>query len=428
MITIELGEVTSPGFEPAPGIDRRLVRRLAVVAVALATLLGVTGSERPRPDGVHPLWSVPMSEADGLILGSDAAYLNRTTDGRARLTAYDLATGAVRWEERLDNTTGEIQVAEPAGLVLLSADREAGTTDGVFVEYHRTTIALDARTGRRLWTTSGQIISIVAGTALMADHTDHGTIARLRMIRLADQNTVWLRDAGLFSYTLLPDRIVAATVDGRIDVLRLADGVRLAGARVRWVTPKPEDNQFNDLTAIAGHLVVTSHADSRADLTVYRLDTMAEVWRGRLTEGYAFPCGTVLCQFDNPDLTAYDPATGVRRWRRTGVDNAWVPTDHRVVVEQGAQLTMIDAATGEQIGDQVRTGNAVWTLDPGADVFLLNPTTSPANRTSIIRWDVTTGRSHLLGMVDQLIGYRCQQRGHYLACNRDLRLEVAAVA
>jgi outer membrane protein assembly factor BamB len=75
----------------------------------------------------------------------------------------------------------------------------------------------------------------------------------------------------------------------------------------------------------------------------------------------------------------------------------------------------------------MRGGTTVWTLDPTDDVYVMHPTTSPPNRTSITRWEIDTGRSRILGTLDLLTGYRCQIRGRYLACNRDAHLEVTAI-
>jgi outer membrane protein assembly factor BamB len=423
MTTIELGDVTSPGFEPAVGHDRRLVRRVALVAVALITLLAVTGSSRPPRSGLIPLWATPMSEADGLLLGADTAYINRTTAGTSRVAAYDLATGAIRWETTVDDSSGDLQVAESAGLVLLAADAYADSA------FQRLTVALDARTGSRLWSAPGQATVVSAGAAVMADYNSRGTAYRLRLIRLGDRGEAWARNTPhLYYFSIDNDKIVMTTVDGRVEILRLADGSRLAAGRVRWIPPKPEESQFDEVTATGDHLVVSRSREDHGDVTVYRLDTLAELWHTDFANGYAFLCGPALCVHEGRVLTAFALATGTRLWQWAEVSNPWGAADDRVIVDRGAAgLLMLEASTGRRIGTPVRSGTTVWTVDPGGDVYVLNPTSSPPNRTSVTRWNLTTGRGQLLGTLDLLTGYRCQVRGRYLACNRDHNLEVTAV-
>ena len=102
MSVIELGEVTSspgddPDGRPSPGLDRRLVRQVALVLLTVLVVLVVNGSAVPQPRGVRPLWSVPAVETDGSTVTADTAYLQRTGADSVRITAYTLATGTVRW-------------------------------------------------------------------------------------------------------------------------------------------------------------------------------------------------------------------------------------------------------------------------------------------------------------------------------------------
>lgn len=422
MSTIELGDVTSaPAFEPGRKTDRRLLRRLALAALTVITLLGVTGSVRPPPTGLIALWSTPMSEADGLTLGADTAFVNRNTAGTARISAYDLATGAVRWETVVDQASGDFQLAEPAGLVLLAIDQYEDS------RFRRLTIAMDARTGRRLWSAPGQAVQITAGTALMADYTGNGLPYRLRLIRLADRTVVWTRNKpDLYMFEVVGERVVTATVTGQVEVLRLGDGSVLATAAVRWIAPKPEESQFDSVAATPDYLVVTRTRTTRGDVTVYRLDTLTEQWRTEYTDGFGIPCGPNLCLLEGRTLTAHALSTGARRWQFTDVSSPWRASDDRVIVDRGvAGLAMIEPSTGRQVGTPVRGGTSATGTEDA--VYVLYPTSSPPNRTSVTRWDLATGRSRLLGTLNLVTGYLCQIQGHYVACHRDHSLEVTAL-
>ena len=449
MTTIDLGDISSPdGEAPSHPLDRRLIRRVALFGTALLCLFMITASARPAaPHGLRPLWGVALANTDSALLGADAVYTYRSTGGTTRLTAYDLVTGAVRWERTFSVPVAFPQLAERAGLVLLAADpqtasRPPGGPEAPFPEFNRATIALDARTGEQRWTAPGAAAIVAADTVLLAGYTDYGYYARLTLARLSDRRTLWTRATPGQVYSMVstaagsdperPDRIVTATLDGQIDVLRYADGGRVTGGRVPWIPPDSEHNQFNDVAIGGGYLTVNRSRNGRAELGVYRLDTLAELWRADNTESYAFGCGAMLCVSAHHNLTAYDAATGRELWQRPGPDNGWEVTPGRLVAENtqtggdNAELDLIDAATGRPIGDHER-GQVLWTLDPGDAVVVLRSANDPPGRTAVTRWDLATGRGRLLGSIEQLVGYRCQSRPGYLACQTDHEFQVTAI-
>jgi hypothetical protein len=188
MSTIELGEISSaPDDQPTPEFDLRFLRRLAFAASVLLCLLCAAGSSRPAPHAVRALWSVPISESDGTTLGSDTLYVHRGTE----LTAYDLATGVVRWRTAVENTAGYAQLAEADDLLLLPADPQTVKHGNALSQFSRATIAVDASTGTRLWSTPGEPMVVGGGTVLMAQYSDTASFARLRLLRLDDRETVW---------------------------------------------------------------------------------------------------------------------------------------------------------------------------------------------------------------------------------------------
>jgi hypothetical protein len=430
MSTIELGEISSaPDAEPPAEFDLRLIRELALAFSLLFCLIGAAGSARPAPPGVRPLWSVPISDADGTTLGPDTLYLHRGTS----LTAYDLATGAVRWQTRIEETLGYAQLA--GGLLLLPADPQTGHRGNVFTEFSRTTVALAADTGARLWRAPGEPMIVDGGTALMADFTDSAAYARLRLVRLADQSTIWQRDTpGVTTVTFgmagdSPGKVVMVTDQGQAEVLRFADGGVIARARIGWARPLPDHEQFNDVAVSGDHLVVNRNEQSRAELSVYRLDTLEPLWRADGTDGFAFPCGGGVCFSNTQSLTSYDADTGRVRWRVPGSGGAWSATADRVVVDEAGgdgEQYLIDADTGARVGAN-SPGETVWNTEPDEALLVLEPTESPPQRTSITRWDVATGRRDLLGAIDRIVVNRCQAVARYLGCYQDDAYTVTAV-
>jgi outer membrane protein assembly factor BamB len=423
MSTIELGEITSePHSEAVHEFHGRLPRRLALGAALLLCLFGVTRSALPAPPGVRPLWSVPITGEGNNTLGSDAAYVQGSVDGRTRLTAYDLATGTVRWATAGGySLLGYAQLAESAGLLLLPADPVVSQQG---VQFHRTTIALDARNGHTLWSAPGEAMVVSGGDVLMAEHDGDGGFTRLRLLRLDGRAPVWQRDvADVASIALAlagdnPDKIITVTDDGDADVLRFADGDLVAHARIPWNKSDLEQRQYNELAVSGDHLVVNRSRQEHADLSVYRLDTLAEQWHADGTDGYAFPCGTGICLDNDKGLTAYDTDSGRVRWRLSGIGNGWSASSDRIVAAQpgdGAAQHLVDPETGRQVGAD-GTGETVWTAEPQRALLTLKATTSPPGHTSITRWDLATGRRDLLGSMERITVNRCQAVAHYLGC------------
>jgi outer membrane protein assembly factor BamB len=430
MSTIELGEISSaPNAEPPAEFDLRLVRRLAIVFSLLLCLFGAAGSARPAPPGVRLLWSVPINDADGTTLGADTLYLHRGPS----LTAYDLATGAVRWRTTVEDTLGYAQLA--GDLLLLPSDPQTGHQGNVFTQFSRTTVALSAATGARLWKVPGEPMVVAGGTALMADYTDAAAYARLRLIRLDDRGTVWQRDTpGVTSVSFAmvgdsPGQVVTVTDAGRAEVLRFADGGVIARARIDWARPLPDHDQFNDVEAGGDHLVVNRNEQGRAELSVYRLDTLERLWRTDGTDGFAFPCGSGVCFSNVRGLTSYDAETGRVRWRVPGSGSGWSATADRVVVDQAGEYGeqyLIDAETGARVGAN-NPGETVWNTEPDEALLVLKPTVTTPQRTAVSRWDLATGRRELLGAIDRIVVNRCQAVGDYLGCYQDNTYTVTAV-
>ena len=190
-----------------------------------------------------------MSEADGVMLGTDAVYVNRNTTGTSRVSAYDLDTGALRWEKWENQTNGDLQLIEQAGLVLLTTD----VIDQISVpagRRSRSTPAPAGAVGRERADRRGPRHHRADGRL---HHPRHAY--RLRLIRLADRAVIWTRTPPTCMCSRsVGERLIMATMDGRVEIRRLADGSRLAGGRVRWFKPNPEANQFDDLNLVGDQL------------------------------------------------------------------------------------------------------------------------------------------------------------------------------
>ncbi|SNY10341.1 outer membrane protein assembly factor BamB family protein [Paractinoplanes atraurantiacus] len=424
MATIELGEISGRRPEQRRPLGRD--RRIAGAAVALLGLFVVAGSAVPGPHGVRPLWSVPAAGSQGMALTAETVYLHRADGLGSLISAYDLATGHIRWQRPLSGSVGYVQAAEEAGLLLIPAEAGRGG--------YRT-IALSTATGDEVWRASGEPRTIGGDTALMADYTADGGLRQMRLVRLAGNSTLWQRDTpGVRNQIVAmsgdrPDSVVTATAGGEVRVYAYGTGALTAAGRIPMVDPRPEEGYFNDLVAFGGHLVVNRSRAGVFELSVYRLDTLRELWHAADTDGYAFSCGPSLCLSGAGGVVAHDPATGRVRWRLPGATNALTVGDGRLVLDDGSEEgepVLVDAATGEPVGAPGR-GSPVWSPDPGDSVLLLRSTVSPPGRTAVTRWELDTGRHVLLGTIERMPGYHCQSAARFLTCARGDVIEVSEV-
>lgn len=437
---IELGDVSvAPPEPPAPG--RPPIRRIALGVITALCLLTVTGSARPAVPLVRLLWQVPVAVNDATTLTADTMYLHHATTAGARLTAFDLATGAVRWSRITGQVVGYVEAAPRAGILLAAADRQSvqlplGDTADLTTSFTQATVALDAATGAQLWTAPGEVQSVDGDSALMFDVDDQGNQVRMWLLRLRDHHTVWSVDtAGAPTQIVaatggVPSKIITASASGEIKIFGYGDGKLLRTARIAWTTPQPTADIWNDMTAVGDILVVNRSTQDRVETTAYRLDTMAEVWRAPGIRSFVFDCGEVVCVTDNVGMTGHDPHNFRLLWSLPGVVSAQPAGPDRILVGQNgddARQQVIDAVTGAPIGDAVQ-GSPIATGGPGDARLVLHSATSPLDRTSITRWDPATGRQVLLGSMSQLPGYRCEAVPRFLTCYRGDSYQVTAVA
>jgi len=425
MTVIELGDYTSGSEHTAAGapreFDRRILRRLALAAVAVLTVLTVTGSARPEPRGVRTLWSLPFTPAEHFVATSDSVYVS-TTDATEVLTTYDIADGAVRWSIRMTEPTGWPIVGTAAGVVLLPTAL-AGEPD--LGEFYRETIALDARTGIQLWRQRGDVYTHTDDLAVLADWGAHGqALQGFRAVRLRDGGVVWDRSGAAADRLAVggPDRwranvLVAVKRDGAAEVIRLADGVGLAAGRLDWPASAPERGEFNDLLVDDRRVYVRHAGGPGASLTAYALDTLHRMWSlADAARVAAYPCGAVLCGLEGDGYAAYDPDTGATRWRAAGVRNVWQVRPGRLLADEGAYdvYALLDEATGRRIAG-LGFGTPIEDDRSGA-VYLLRTTRSPATRMAVSRVDLDTGAVSLRGTIDRFGEHGCSVAGDRLVC------------
>jgi hypothetical protein len=127
-------------------------------------------------------------------------------------------------------------------------------------------------------------------------------------------------------------------------------------------TAVPWLDDGGSLTAAAGRLVISDGNRAGGMSTVYRPDTLTELWRA---DGALTDCGAVLCGADATGLVGYDADTGARRWRAAGMATAWPLRQDRIMASSeqlDGRYQLIDPVTGRQLGT-AGTGLGSWPTD-----------------------------------------------------------------
>ncbi|WP_433791948.1 PQQ-binding-like beta-propeller repeat protein [Actinoplanes sp. CA-252034] len=451
MSVIDLGDVSRLPDEPEDHPDGRRaferfrVRRPAKAVIAVLAVLALGGSALPGPPVLHEVWSAPLSEAESMTVDGDALYVNRTRGTGTEITAYELGTGVVRWRRPVDTGPAWLSVTPHGDVLLLPGDEQSidvTSDDGATVSYSYSgsLTALDRATGAPLWKRPGAPHWQDTGdTLLMYERTPTGTMTWLRLIRTGDGSVVWERRAPEKSDIVMvqldgdtPARVVTATPQGDLTVLRYADGAPVTSGSVPWQPTSYTTGAGSSLTTVGGRLVVIDTglgtSGDRSRVTVYRTDELVPLW-SRDTKGWANvqDCGPLACVNTLPgSFEAVDPETGEKRWEMPGGQFIGsVPGGERVLIagtDDKPQQSLVDAATGRVIGPG---GNgSLLSLDEEEGTAMLLRALDQATG-AVSRLDTTTGRSTLLGRIaagDQLF---CSAQGRWIACSLGDRLVVS---
>ncbi|MEU4157600.1 PQQ-binding-like beta-propeller repeat protein [Actinoplanes sp. NPDC026670] len=450
---IDLGDVSySPG-EPevypdgSREFDRARLGRLAKVAVAVLAALVLGGSGLPGPPVLHEVWSMPYSQVESMVIDEGRLLVRRNEGGETDLTAYDLATGATHWTLDTGESQNWMGFTLQAGVLLLPGDEktiEITTDDGGMMgySYAGSTTALDPATGRPLWERPGSPFGEPAtDTLLMFERSDAGPLTWIRLVRVRDGSTVWERRAPEKSDTVVvqmdgevPARVVTASPEGDLTVLRYDDGTQVFAGSVPWRPMSYNTGAGTNLSSAAGRLVVTDTGldvnTDRSRVTVYRTDDLTPLW-SRDAAGWANvqDCGPLVCLgVMQEGLEAVDPQTGERRWAIDGAQFAGeVAGGERLLItgsDDRPRQTLVDAATGRAIGPGSSGGVLYQDAGRGTATLLRDLDVS---RSAVNRIDTTTGRSITLGGMGGGVRQFCIGEQGWIVCTTDDRLVVTAV-
>jgi hypothetical protein len=399
---------------PLAGRPRRTVpsRSVALAVIGLFTLVLVTGSVRSATHYTGLLWSSGYDRDNDTVTLTPSSLI---VFHRKTLTAYDPATGEARWTAPSIDLMP--QVPSVSGGVVVAPDgfeRYFQRPDLLLSRTTRT-VARDERTGAVLWRVAGAPQDITERSVLLLDDET------VRVVGLRDGHTAWSRPVpGLASMVVVGDAVITATADGTVTVLRYGDGSVTRTEKVLW----PGNAR---LSVAGGRLVVTGQAPSGQTNTVYRTDTLAELWRAG---GALFDCGAVVCGAAPGALAGYDPDSGAQRWRLAGMTVAYPVRADRIIAssEVDGRFQLVEPATGRTLGS-IGTGLGSWLPDGRTTVADAPAATSAfvLRGTDIVRVDLATGGEYLQGAVDGGGWIGCRNVAEYLVCRQVSHITVTAI-
>lgn len=415
-VVIDLGTDREPDADADPPV--RIGRPATAALLVLLSLLVLTSAAAPRP-GLTEVASLGETPAAAFALSMDAAFIAAYGGGvnTSTLRRYDLhrADGTADWTTGLPQTVDSVAVAEQEGVVLVGSYSGQGVT------------ALDATTGRVLWKEPvAYLLDVVHDAVLLVVQDDDGP-STLRLAKLRNGSTVWMRTTGdntaywQLDAGLAPPRpatrIVLVQMDGHATTMNLADGHVLADADLGFRLHMQEQNYAQDFTEVAvadGALYVGQRVEGQASLTAFALDTLTQIWRttdglpGGLTD-----CGPVLCVSDGTTLAAIDPATGRQLWTQP----RW---QYGYALGSGALLASHSGSEQEATLLDPATGRPLLELGPVAAIYgtsgLFLRTEGDAHTVRVITVDPHDGAVRLVGDVGAVTPYRCSAAGDYLGC------------
>lgn len=322
-ILIDLGE--EHGAVPeTPWAPRRLGRRLArfgpwrIAALAVTLVLALVAGGAARWSGPPLRLVARVPVVDGASVLVDGGTLVVLGDGPG-VGAYGLDDGATRWHTPLGIPVEYGGMVVSDGVVLVGRDpQSSGTTS---------TVALDERSGRALWSSAGTMYTPLTGTGTVLLQTADGAAVQLVDVRTGTMrwsvpvgncqiafdvpDVIPLPVVSSQAETRFPRALAELCPDGTLSIVALPSGARrtvqVPPASAIPGTPPPQ-------LATAGPVLAVEVADGPGSETIeaYRWADGTRIWRrpGFGLQDVLFSCDGNACVENQGVGVALDPANG----------------------------------------------------------------------------------------------------------------------
>jgi hypothetical protein len=385
----------------------------APVLVVVLLLLSSAASAAPPKPPFTALLRVPLGPADPYLVTGAGRLLTQTS---GLITAYDLGTGALRWQA--GQSVPVYRLLTGNGLVLMQPWTTSGASDG--------TTALSVTTGVRAWDNPRSVIAFPGSDTLLAvtgTRSLSGSNRRVQgLIEVLDPVT------GAARWQIrVPSTAVALGVPGPADTHprmllvrdnRTAGLYDLADGRLLAARDVPAANYGPDNPVVAGGIVLLRHpGPSGMEVSAYDPMTLRPLWTEPADGTYEVrPCGRLACILSRDGVHAVDPSTGDRRWDHPG----W-----QSVEERGSRLLaypdsdisrpvgLVDSATGRVLVDL--TGWLPMAGTNASGELLVTREVPAGARTMVAVADQDTGRLRPIAMLPAGTG-ECEAAPGRLVC------------
>ncbi len=315
---VDLGEDFGAPVEVETPPWRPHWRRFRLPVLLVLLLLFCAASVEPPPSLLRVVARTPVADDASVMIADSELFVLDLTHG---VRAYDLADGRLRWSTQTIELATETTMTYDDGNVIVSMDDTDASGEH--------TVALDAATGRKMWTSDFGSAQQVADGVLVqamprpAGYNYPGTpqSGSVRLIDARTGATRWTHDVDVNCAMQVATEIVELCPNtSKLTVIGLVDGlpivsrtVELGDAAVNFLLPQQDQIDVPQLF-VAGNTILIAHAHSpKPVLDAYELSNLSPLWGGvSIAYGQHFEqCGTAVCLTDGPSAgDAYDLATG----------------------------------------------------------------------------------------------------------------------
>ena len=416
MIELDLLAPAADADESTPWSAASRRRILLFLAFALV-LLTMTGAAAPAEPGLVRVRTATLVNSSTYRILGDTLYVAEVLPDGNRITAYPLAERPPRWSTGIDVLAGNAVIEEVAGMVVVGMFQPGVTGDHV--------AALDRRTGVLRWHSSLNLVAVdrVRSRLVLTGYptSSVGSGPPPADVVAVDARTgmrVWTyrREAGCQGD--LPDQVTDRRTglavlcsDGQLLLLDLDTG------QVRARAPTGATGQSGArVTALSDRVLVSLPAAGRSVLVSYELDRLQPTWTRMVELGGFFvsACGPRICLGSSGAALALEPSTGLVRWRVGPVGFATPLVDRYILVAPArlGTVELVDVGTGKVVMNL-----AEWTTE-----------SAPAGPPMFFRADGATGRTWVARLSRRPVGVRvlgyvpnarpetCESSVGYLVC------------
>jgi PQQ-like domain len=382
-VLIELGEDwAAPAPPPPRPRDPRRTRWAWLLALALLPALATGGSARVR-SAFREVASVPAAVGQTFAVTAGAIdVLEASTVDGSTVTSYPLAGGPRRWRVPVPGPVNNLLPVVRSGVLL--AEYLPATAPGQPDPF---LAALDAATGRLLWSTRGARLVDVRPDLHLAVLSLGGPRAATRVlgvdlrtgrsiwaVPVARPGAPWAIVAGVGAAGDGSSRVMLLVGD-RVTLLAEATGVALATREVGIPSADARRDARAPRLYVLGNQGIVAYEDNfRTVFAAYDLAALAPRWRVtmRTETGFLAACGPLLCAGTGVLATCFpvrcsaidsflyglDPGTAAVRWVSRGWSHTGTQIATRVIAfnrempgSLEARDAVIDPVTGRVVLD-----------------------------------------------------------------------------